>query len=125
MTVDLDKLEQLARAAGPDWDGRIEPLAAWRDAASPIAVLVLVQRLQAAAARARACPMCGFVWSEPGPCPTCVKRLKTAEAIVRDLAASERRVTTGHGESGCDRCGAPEGHTAACLVGRAVEAMKP
>lgn len=56
------------------------------------------------------------------------KRWEQMSAIVRDLAASEKIVSTGHGESGCYMCGAPkgwpEGHMPECLIRRAVEVTR-
>jgi hypothetical protein len=163
--TDLDDLEAKVRAAvlaiaKPDGSmtlvERDRAAYQFRLATTPAAVLDLVQRVRAAegrcfqsdvraAARARACPMCGFVWSEPGPCPTCSKRLATAEAIVRDLAEHdpdtyEEWIDAINGSGRwCPLCKAAytegpgedlytpmplEAHSAQCMHRRAVEATR-
>jgi hypothetical protein len=121
MTIDLDKLEQLARAATEGIDALPSKLTAvdtpektaamtaiLRFAVEAPAVLELVQRLRAAEAIAYRAD----VWT----------------SIVRDLATS--KTTTDHPDAYCVFCRARvvEGHithVSGCLWGRAREATKP
>lgn len=154
MSVDLDKLEQLARAATPGpWEarggthqvvagqgeGRDGVVATAREysdvdfiaAANPAAVLELVQRLRAAERRneglaAKAREAIGDRTIE-----AFIERAQVLDAIVRDLATSRLAM---YASSPCPLCGheshptssfVDDNHTADCLVARAVEATKP
>jgi hypothetical protein len=142
VTVDLDKLEQLARAAaeetkGGDWKRErdwveatdshafVRPYpAAGRHilAANPAAVLELVQRLRTVEAKlAEKNAWIQVLCANPGGEAERLRRLTVTEAIVRDLANLDPPPIA---ELGCELCQHPERseYELSCVYRRAVEA---
>ena len=151
MSIDLDKLEQLARAATPGpWSAEGDGAITWRGsttslagcvakvtdpshpsakndaafiaAANPAAVLELVQRLRAAERRNEGQAAKAREAIGDRTIDAFIERAQMLETIVRDLAAVDP-------DDVCCMCGARcykrEPHEADCLITRAVKATKP